>query len=86
MTLIGDAAHLMAPSGEGANLAMLDGAELAELIAAHKGNFDTAIRKYEEQMFPRSEEEAKESHELLEICLGPDSPDSLIKLFQSADQ
>ncbi|GEP80448.1 FAD-dependent oxidoreductase [Staphylococcus carnosus] len=86
VTLIGDAAHLMAPSGEGANLAMLDGAELAELIAAHKGNFDTAIRKYEEQMFPRSEEEAKESHELLEICLGPDSPDSLIKLFQSADQ
>lgn len=84
ITLIGDAAHLMAPSGEGANLAMLDGAELAELIAEHPNDIDKAIALYEEKMFPRSEEEAKESHELLDICLGANSPQSLVDLFNSA--
>ncbi|MDU6093046.1 MAG: NAD(P)/FAD-dependent oxidoreductase, partial [Staphylococcus lugdunensis] len=75
ITLIGDAAHLMAPSGEGANLAMLDGAELAEGIAKNYNHFDEVIKEYESQMFPRSEAEQQESHELLDICLGQDSPE-----------
>ncbi|MFE5598271.1 FAD-dependent oxidoreductase [Streptomyces coelicoflavus] len=58
VTLLGDAAHLAAPNGEGANLAMLDGAELGAALAANPGDIERALTEYEQAMFPRSAEAA----------------------------
>ena len=74
VTLLGDAAHLMVPSGEGASLAMFDGAELATAIALNPDDVETAITAYEEAMFTHSEAEAAEGHIILDLCLGDDAP------------
>ena len=57
VTLLGDAAHLMPPVGLGANLAMLDGSDLAHALVA-ESSVDDAVRAYESTMLPRSIEAA----------------------------
>ncbi|MFF5076104.1 FAD-dependent oxidoreductase [Actinoplanes sp. NPDC000266] len=59
VTLIGDAAHLAAPDGEGANLAMQDAAELGTALAAHGGDVEAALTSYEKALFPRSADHAE---------------------------
>jgi 2-polyprenyl-6-methoxyphenol hydroxylase-like FAD-dependent oxidoreductase len=83
VTLIGDAAHLMAPSGEGANLAMFDAAELGQTLAANPGDVEAAITEYEKNLFPRSAFEAAEAERTLQICFGDRAPESLLDFFAS---
>jgi 2-polyprenyl-6-methoxyphenol hydroxylase-like FAD-dependent oxidoreductase len=80
VTLLGDAAHLTVPSGEGANLAMLDGADLAKALAAHPGDVEAALTAYEMGLFPRSALAATEADELHELMFAGDSPQRFVDL------
>ncbi len=81
VTLLGDAAHLMPPSGEGANLAMLEGAELADALAAHPHDVEAALAAYEEPMFSRAALEAADAHAMLQHCLGEGAPAAFLALL-----
>ena len=84
VTLLGDAAHLMPPSGEGANLAMFDGAELAAAIVVHPGDIEAALATFEAAMFVRSAAEAVDAHEIIDLCLGDQAPYGLVEFFKKA--
>jgi 2-polyprenyl-6-methoxyphenol hydroxylase-like FAD-dependent oxidoreductase len=77
VTLLGDAAHLMPPLGVGANLALLEGAELAESIATSSGDLDETVGAFEEQMQVRASKWAMFAASGLERLVSPDPAEAL---------
>ncbi|GAB2692591.1 NAD(P)/FAD-dependent oxidoreductase [Mucilaginibacter koreensis] len=82
ITLIGDAAHIMPPSGEGVNLAMLDALELSECLTNDDfKDTQAAIAAYEEQMRKRAAEELQDSLEMADWMHAKDAKDKMIQML-----
>lgn len=86
VTLLGDAAHLRAPNGEGANLAMQDGAELGQALAAHPDDVEAALTEHERSMFARAAAVEADDDDFYTIMIDDDAPHSLLALMTGAEQ
>ncbi|KAF7973075.1 hypothetical protein HWV62_16266 [Athelia sp. TMB] len=86
VTLIGDAAHLMLPSGKGANLALLDGLELALALAGARESgqgWQEAVQAFESEMCTRAGECAAEAVEISSLFFGDGAPQAAVDFFKS---
>ena len=75
----GDAAHVMAPSGEGVNLALHDALILSQALIDHhvddstfsdRPKLHTALREFEKGMMERASGEIETSNQMLDLCYG----------------
>jgi len=86
VTLIGDAAHLMPPSGEGVNTAMLDALDLTECLTSGEYNeLQAAIGAYEQQMRARARVLGQEALEAIKRFSSPTEAaiNELLQLFDT---
>lgn len=82
VTLLGDAAHLMPAVGQGANMAMLDGALLGLALAAYPGDFPAAVKEYEREMFERAGIVGESSARMHAMVTAPDAAQRMLAFFR----
>jgi 2-polyprenyl-6-methoxyphenol hydroxylase-like FAD-dependent oxidoreductase len=83
ITLLGDAAHLMSPfGGDGANLAMLDAAELGRILVLEE-NFDDAVRVWESAVASRAAPPAISAWMALDDVFGEEGLAHMVRTMQS---
>jgi 2-polyprenyl-6-methoxyphenol hydroxylase-like FAD-dependent oxidoreductase len=82
VTLLGDAAHLMAAVGQGANLALLDGALLGLALAARPEDSAAAVEEYERGMFERAAAAGRHAAHMREVLTSPDAGRRMLAFFR----
>lgn len=85
LTLIGDAAHPMPPSGEGANLALRDGADLGVALV-DSDDRDAAVAGFEALMLDRAGGAAADASGMLDKISDPDGLERMKAFFRAHEQ
>ncbi|QTU59677.1 FAD-dependent oxidoreductase [Streptomyces scabiei] len=85
VTLLGDAAHLRAPNGEGANSAMRDGAELGQALARHPKDVEAALAAHERTMFARAADGEASDDGFYRLMIDDRAPHSVLALMTGAE-
>jgi 2-polyprenyl-6-methoxyphenol hydroxylase-like FAD-dependent oxidoreductase len=82
VTLVGDAAHVMSPfGGDGANLALLDAAELAAAVL--RADWRDALPAFEEAMCARAEMSAATANIAIRDVFAPNGFDHTFQMFSA---
>jgi 2-polyprenyl-6-methoxyphenol hydroxylase-like FAD-dependent oxidoreductase len=85
LTLLGDAAHVLPPNGDGVNFAMLDALNLAENLTNGKyTSITSAIAAYEEKMLERFERERIETYDMLNWTYAPNGRQKMIDMLSAS--
>jgi 2-polyprenyl-6-methoxyphenol hydroxylase-like FAD-dependent oxidoreductase len=91
LTLVGDAAHLMLPNGEGVNFAMLDSLLLSQAIVKAHANgadgfqsaFDPLLKEFETSLVERAKKIGEETDGLIGMMFGgEDAAEGFAKFFR----
>jgi 2-polyprenyl-6-methoxyphenol hydroxylase-like FAD-dependent oxidoreductase len=72
----------MPPTGQGANMALLDGALLGRALIAHPDDFPAGVKEYEREMFERAGAAARMSADMKELLMSPDAAQKMLAFFR----